>query len=66
MFNTTWEPVPEQNVKRIIIVNLSMSVTNIDKTRPKINVDGLFSGAYYQNGDNWTWSIISKVNIKFF
>ena len=30
-----------------------MSVTNTDKTKAKVNVDGLFSGIFYQNGDLW-------------
>ena len=32
--------------KKILIINLSQSVTNIDKTKPKINVDCLFSGIF--------------------
>lgn len=39
--------------KKILIINLSQSVTNIDKTKPKINVDCLFSGIFYRSGDTW-------------
>lgn len=36
-------------------------MTNVDKTRAKINIDGLFSGIFYQNGDNWkTYRVLSK------
>lgn len=38
-----------------------MSVTNTDKTKAKINVDGLFSGIFYQNGDLWkSYKILLK------
>ena len=38
-----------------------MSVTNTDKTKAKINVDGLFSGIFYRNGDIWkSYKILLK------
>lgn len=32
---------------------MSASVANTDKTKPKINVNGLFSGLFYRHGDRW-------------
>lgn len=29
-------------------------MANVDKTKPKINVNGLFSGLFYQHGDQWS------------
>lgn len=36
-----------------MIINLSQSVTNTDKTKAKINIDCLFSGMFYKMGDQW-------------
>ena len=33
---------------------MSQSVTNTDKCKTKINVDCLFSGMYYRNGEHWS------------
>lgn len=46
--------MPENSARKIGIINLSASVTNTDKTRVKINVNGLFCGIFYQHGDQWT------------
>ena len=36
-------------------------MTNVDKTKAKINVDGLFSGIFYQKGDHWkSYKILLK------
>ena len=53
VYSTEWEQTPKDELKRIMVINLSQSVTNVDKTRPKINLDGLFSGIYYRKGDIW-------------
>ena len=53
VYKTKWEETGEQEKKRVLIINLSQSVTNVDKTRAKINVDGLFSGIFYRKGDSW-------------
>jgi GMP synthase-like glutamine amidotransferase len=37
----------------VLIINLSKSVTNADKAKPKINLDCLFSGMFFRSGDHW-------------
>lgn len=45
--------MPEEKIRKIVIINNSASVTNVDKTKAKINVNGLFSGLFYRHGDRW-------------
>jgi hypothetical protein len=42
-----------QKIRHIAIINFSLSVTEPDKTAPKINLDCLFAGIFYQKGDKW-------------
>ena len=37
----------------IMVINLSLSVTFKDKTKAKVNIEGLFSGIFYRRGDRW-------------
>ena len=48
-------PVFEGKRKEVIIINLSWAVTyqGEDKVKPKVNVDGLFSGIFSRFGDRW-------------
>lgn len=52
-YGVDWTPTLRDRIRRIAIINLSASVTNVDKTKPKINVNGLFSGLFYRHGDKW-------------
>ena len=36
-----------------MVINLSLSVTFKDKTKAKVNIEGLFSGILYRRGDRW-------------
>lgn len=36
-----------------MVINLSLSVTFKDKTKAKVNIEGLFSGIFYRRGDRW-------------
>ena len=39
---------------RVIIINFSGLVGREDKISPKINIEALYTGIFYQNQDNWS------------
>ena len=39
---------------RVIIINFSGSVGREDKISPKINIEALYTGIFYQNQDIWS------------
>jgi carbamoylphosphate synthase small subunit len=39
--------------KKIAIINFSASVANLDRLKPKIHIEGLYTGQFYQFGDRW-------------